>query len=1102
MVKQKLLSLLKSRLGLLMMLFMLSANTFAADIEITPVELNKDYQLEFSFTNYSFVATKTGILTITGSGSDVPTPYSDEAFTTQIQANLVYEGNHAFKDIAVESGKTYYFKGSSWNNGTFRLTMDDNIAITLVSAEPEAGTVYDLSKDDGMLSLNFSRAVALGSATLSSGSLNASVEGHSYNASVSYELKNVIYGWLTDGTVKAGDDITLTVKDVHLACSETVKYGTDGTLTLTWKAPALLTEMTKATAPANFLSYWPESNADGIVKLEFNGNLAAPTADDAPKAKISIGNVESETEYYEETVPVTIEGGVLSVDLTGKLRTKKTMLPNSTNPADYTNISLAVSNIKDATGSLAYVTEDGDLGSYNVSIPFEDVTKDIQVEFTPKTGSSIATTDNIELWIEDESAVSYSGVNFKYTKDGERKDAKVADAEIKTVAEDVGISLTIPVPEVVKTATNVVVTLDNVVYNDGIDHNISARYNNLQVKMIKPETNELASLVKGDSIIISTNMSDKIGLLRYRIVDQYDNIPVKSPTQFTKKADGNFGAKFFTDIKLLKGHNYAVEMTAYATESDWNYKKEPIDTTSIILKGTSEPFVFSTLDTLGITPNQETVLESVKQNTFVLTFSGPVSLEKATTFCTIGYGVIQDFESITPLDENATKFSAKWELKVPESYLKGFNGNPLTFSVLATDEQGHILRGDKEGKEEKSYYLFSYKTTIGVPDLIIAPADGETVHSLKTFTVDCEKGINWGGWIAKSTVIVTDKEGKEVAHLATAEQSIPEAEKDNRDYIPTRMTLTLDKAVTTPGAYTLNIPADAFIFGSGMETMNSKATTATYTVEEDPNFTPLSVVPEVSETATIESLSELTLTFAEDATIKADVASPVMVMMNRQTVGTGTLTADKNVVTVKFDKTFTEEGVYMVSIKAGAITNAGGKTNAALIYTYEVKAKEVTTDVTTDPADGSTVTSLKRIVLTFTKETGVGPSYNKDYTIELRDSRGVKVTGATSDIDWGIDPNQIPVTLDEEITTPGAYTLHIDANFYNLDSGGSSPELNFTYIVATGTGISGLINDNSSKYDVYTIGGTSVMSTTNKTDLDRLNSGLYIINGKKVIIKK
>ena len=896
-MKQNLLTLLKSRIWLLVTLFMLSANTFAADEEktITPIDLDKSYHAPaFEYCYYSLVAPKSGLLTIIGD-SYCPTPYTDKTFTTQLSgAEPHYVGDGVNREMTVVKGQTYYFMTYSYmsTGSDFKLTMDENVTLEVTRVNPETDKVFDLTNGGGVIDITFNKSISIGSATLSSGTTTASAYGNVSGAGVVFELKSTIFNWLKNGTIHAGDNLTLTIKDVCMKNDKSVKYGTDGTLVLNWLAPALPTEMLTENVPDKFLSFWPAGDPAGVVKFEFSSDI---NKDDVPTATVSFGNREKEGEFYNEIVPVTVDGKTVTVDLTDKQRTKKIMLPNAT--SDYTSISLKLANVKNSEGDYVYSSGQGSLGSFTYNMAYEDVSKDIVAQFTPATGSSIEKTDEIELWISDKSAITYSGVNFKYTHDGIREDIKVASKDIPTTEVDDGLALTITVPEEVKTATNVVLTLTDLVSADGLDRStqLSARYNTLKVTMLKPTETTLAGFVRGDEILLSTNMNAKIGYMKFNIKDLTDGSIAKSSSDFyqvdAKDPNSDFGFQFYGPIKLLEGHTYSMNITAYAHFDDPDGEgidyssKEPLDTTSIIFKGTTPPFKFSTVKYVGIDPDPETtILESVKDNTFTITFDGPVNLDPSTTFCTMGYGQTNPFESITPLDEGATKYSKVWRLKVAESYLEDFTGNALTFSVVPKDEDGLLVEGNT-GSEEGSFLNFSYTTTIGVPDLVISPASGETVLSLKEFAVDCEEGINWSGWIGMKTVIVTGNDGAEVAHLASAVQYIPEEELDNYDYQPTRVTLTLDKEITTPGTYTLTIPADAFIFGNQMSTMNSKTTTA-------------------------------------------------------------------------------------------------------------------------------------------------------------------------------------------------------------------------TYIVATETGISGLINDKASKYDVYTIGGTSVMSTTNKADIDRLNSGLYIINGKKVIIKK
>lgn len=62
-------------------------------------------------------------------------------------------------------------------------------------------------------------------------------------------------------------------------------------------------------------------------------------------------------------------------------------------------------------------------------------------------------------------------------------------------------------------------------------------------------------------------------------------------------------------------------------------------------------------------------------------------------------------------------------------------------------------------------------------------------------------------------------------------------------------------------------------------------------------------------------------------------------------------------------------------------------------------------------------------------------------------------------------------------------------------------DFKFTFVYDTTAGINDLINDANGEYIVYSLLGNCVMRTNDKSDLKSLPAGIYIINGKKFILR-
>ncbi len=553
---------------------------------IVKIELDTDYTIPFGDSYYSFDAPQTGVLKIKSTGNDVPRPCTDSTFTEQ-SANYTYASGSI--EMNVLAGETYYFNAFSLNaTQQFRATMNDvDDKIDTIDVSPVPGSVIDIT-NTLPLSLQFNKAVSTGPAVFTSGENTASAAAVTRNGYAAYSIKSKIFEWMKSGAVKAGDKLTVVISDICSSLNSEQKFGEDGTLTLEYYIPEMPTMLSSKSVPETFLSYWPKGDTKGIVSLTYDKQLSSGAT-----ATLTFGNIEDDNEFYKESLPVTVSGNTLTIDFTGKIRTPKSMLPNSADPTAYTSIFLRVSGIKDIDGEPCYAEGQSSYGSYQESLSYENVAKEVVTEYTPKSGSDISSAETIELWIAGKSALLYNGVNFAYTTDGVRKNVVVKNSEItETMENDDEYALTIPVPEEVRKGTAVLVSLADLQFTDGQERDITARYNVLKPTLLKPETTELPLLNAGDEVSVSTNMTDKIGYMLCQISDlnaeKAADAVVNSQVAMTNNGDGTFSLTLGEQILLHKGHNYAIELTAYRSADDVTAKLQPIDTASIVLTGTAD----------------------------------------------------------------------------------------------------------------------------------------------------------------------------------------------------------------------------------------------------------------------------------------------------------------------------------------------------------------------------------------------------------------------------------------------------------------------------------------------------------------------------------
>lgn len=1076
--------------GLLLLLLLFVGMTANAT-DFTEVELGTGYEIK-SCTNWygKWTATSDGKLYCKESrNADNIAVYSDEALTSKVTETAL-NGTKSL-ELDVTSGTTYYFKTAGNNLGasviTFTFEGKGQETISLESVSPTDGSTLDVT-GSGKVSLKFDRAIKIENATIASGTNSASL---TVNVTNSYyagcDFKSILFDWLQSGAVKQGDDVTITFNNVTMADDSNVKYGTDGTLTLNYKAPKAPVSLVSITKPEAFKSVWTAGDEDGKVVFTFTDEISS-AADDAPVAYISYGNLDknSEGRYYYETITPTISGKTVTFDLTGKDRSSNMSSVVSgltdTEKAEsyYTKWNVILKGVKDTEGNFVYSDAQGSIGSFSTVIPLAETTENAEVttEFTPVSGSSLANVDNIEIYISPAAAISsYTGVKFDYVKsDDSTADTVVEKANITETTEDGDLTLTVPVPAEAKTATDVKVTIDGLTFASGYTGDITATYNpyvEFSVELIKPETTSLASINSGDSIKVKPTHFEEIGYMRYSIYDAESGDCIKSDAEnMVKNADGTVSYEVFGDYTLYEGHTYNLIFDAWPSEADKRKSQNHIGTDTLKLTGLSEEFKFSTVKFVSIDPaeSDDYVIDSEDKNVFTVTFDGLVTLDEKITALGAESGTSVAFESITAMDEKPDTIDGKvyskvWKLVAPVSFLKE---SPTTvgLSVKAYDEDGKLVEGNT-GELAQSYLGFSYYCSLGSPDYTITPKsananDPQVLDKLYTFVAEYSGGICTSGNVALKNAVLKSYDSttktytEEVAHVVKAEQIIP----DDADYSyqPTQVRLVLDKAIVNEGTvtvkYQLYIPYMYFNLGSDMTAANSKAMTVNYTLVPNNKFgealklDTASVAPvpvEVDATSTVESLKEISFAvkpISASANISAILlpqgSSVVDVPVMAKNTETGEeyfgtleeveISTDGKTYKATFENEITTKGTYTVTIPKGAILLDQRSSFADIVLTYNVAPAIDVVTISPDSSSVNAVTSLKEFVLTWPEETLVNDN-GGTITLYSAADRSVVTTATTS---WGDADNQLKVTLKDEITAAGNYTLVIPAGAVSL----------------------------------------------------------------------
>lgn len=1115
-----------------MLVCLVTGFSASAQTAFEEVELDKVYENIPTMVDhfYKFTASQDGILYCYGTSGEFPKPFVDEACETPAQYNYAYaqgtigDLNYGAKyDMGVKAGTTYYFKHLPMSSSLrFMFTMSTDVDLKVVSCEPAENSVFDIT-GAGQLNVTLTHSVNVGEATLQLGNNVAEVvESHVGNSTLMFELRNNIYNALKDGRISGGEEMVVTVKDVCASSDPSIKYGEDGALVLKFICPTMPAKLQEAVLPETFLSYWMPGDPDALCKLVFDKELATGDAQPA-SVTISFGYADA-GDYYTENIPFSVEGNTFSFDLSGKLRTPEIMSINGT---DWGSIDISVNGIHLADGTLVYAEGQGQLGSFSYNIPYEVRTNDFSTEFTPAYGASIKDTESIEIWISNETALTYDGVNIVYEVNGTPATKYIAKSDINEVKANGEMTLTFSVPDEVKNADNVIVRLD-AQFTDGIERDIKAKYNitagfttdlkytsaapaaesyvtSLKtIELTYPEEIFVNAAFEGDQVEVY-NKETRIKVTTGTVAKKENNRKVAVITLAEEITEETMTDPLTGEpargFNVLVGEGVIGDADCNAT-SFVSGRVNPALTLPYIVN--SE---IATAEVRAIPEDGSHVEELSSIEIWYPTQKqiGPTYNEDKHIYLLNSKG-IRIAEGALGLTEQDNKLKITFDKTITAA---GTYTLAVGDSVLYTGTQ---YDAEPNAPVEFTYYIDgeAVSATDDIEAVTISPASESVVQMIDEIAIEFfDPNDPEGDYpdlylnsYMSNAITVFDRVNRIQVGSGSAMVS-----KGNRKMVLVK----LDKPVAADGVYMVEMPAgtvgDMDYINSGYAGGRCNSTIiCLYEVKSDAGQNNITVDP--ADGSEVESLSRIRITFNDEefatptwASIYGEVRDAAGNLIT--TTDDGNFGDTDNQVVFALKNEITDAGTYTVTFPEGMITLGewGDIMVGELKFTYIIGGGGVTpSDVVTDPADGSEVEKLNTIIITFNNYEDCAPSYN-DYPKLLNEADEI-VTGADVDFggtDW-IPYNYCKIMLNEEVTTPGTYTLDIPAATFTLD-GEDSPAMQFTYIVKGASGVSGVYTEEADRYDVYTISGVRVMSTEEKEALNGLNSGLYIINGKKVIIK-
>ncbi len=719
---------------LTLLVALLTSMSASAQVDLGEMELGKRYQLQmYKSAQGRYTPESDGLMTLyVFNNAQCFRPYRDAEHTMGIDFEQSYGSSSYLMTFEVEQGETvYFYDGFIMNDCEVMLEMNAPLKVEAVYPDPATTELYSYSSG-GDIQIQFNRNIAV------NGNKNIFVKDKGLypltevgvrDNYVNIDMYSQITRMVAAGTIEPGDQFTIILDGICSANDKTDKYGDDGSLTLTYilaSIPAEVKSWSKGTQD-DFRSYYMPDDPNGKLVLTFD----KPVDPQSPCVEFVYGDLDAgEGEYYIEEIPYTFndDATVMTADFSGKLRRAADM---SATGSIY-QTSVKVSNMRDADGQYVYTTGVGTLGSISFSWPLYEVLSNVSAQFTPASGSSIANTKKIEVFVLNYDDLKHDGLRFEWNNG--KHDIATADMQFEDDPD--GKVIMIDVPEEVRAQKDITLSFINPTTPDGIDHSndLRARYNvafSLRPNSCVPARGEsIGFLAEGSEVSISVNKPDVIGFATVSIIDVANP---DEPSLYNLRVQYNgdaFVGKLPYNLYFYLGHTYRVVFNAWSTFEDFENGEEKLGSDYYEFNGSRSAFVASSITLDEVTPADMAEIPTVSDGKFDLTFSGFAAISKAYILDANGTkydATVTLTGEIQKNEDSGRSFSRTITLLFTEAQMREMT-KAVTLYVYAFDEDGHVIAIDEESANEDSYFEFHYTLPFasGV-ESIVAGTESETV---------------------------------------------------------------------------------------------------------------------------------------------------------------------------------------------------------------------------------------------------------------------------------------------------------------------------------------------------------------------------------------
>ena len=500
----------------------------------------------------------------------------------------------------------------------------------------------------------------------------------------------------------------------------------------------------------------------------------------------------------------------------------------------------------------------------------------------------------------------------------------------------------------------------------------------------------------------------------------------------------------------------------------------------------------------------------------------------------------EDYTMVTlTFDADAVSYTAKDELAGIRVTYRGEEVNRVD-DVTAEGANGYMLV-DNYGEEPVVTFGFN-SSVFSAPGVLTI----ETDEGAFTVNDEASPAINYSvtfGDVKEYSCVFTPADGNEVESIKEFTLEFPEATtatfNEDENYIilrsanwiyPTNPTITAVEGAEHPtfklvfdligedmtpaaGSYNLRIGEGSFLLDENQQSPEISASwTLKRTTPVDLTWTAEPVRDIINEGYGI--YPAFLFNEGESLSKNRDTEAKIIVKFNDEVLSEGYGSDSEMAYSTGIE--YTLPNAIMFNISGGILNNP--ETEGKLTIIIEegallvsgvpcprmehswnlVKQKEYEVKVT--PAEGRTVKELKDFTVEFVGAKTVEENFATGIAVRSKD---YKYNGVVESIEYDNSGENaaVKITLKEALANDGEYLLQIYPSAFFLDGCQSSPEVKVNYTVDHTVGVEGIEADNG-KYTVTNLAGIVVLRNANAAALSKLPAGLYIVNGKKVLLNK